>query len=166
MSYKWWALCSYEEEVNIKQDIDMLKSICLRWAHSSNKDLLLQSIPLLMVEELSLTVLIELIKTSLPQRERIATELRIPLARRHLEIILSDPGRHPLDLAVAGQEPPAQAEAPEGGVEVGEGLHWQGVHGVAVQRQQCQGADPGECVVRQHSQEVEAEIKDLEGLTV
>ena len=117
MSYKWWALCSYEEEVNIKQDIDMLKSICLRWAHSSNKDLLLQSIPLLMVEELSLTVLIELIKTSLPQRERIATELRIPLARRHLEIILSDPGRHPLDLAVAGQEPTSETEATKRGVE-------------------------------------------------
>ena len=31
MSYNWWALCSSEEEVNIKQDIDMLKSICLRW---------------------------------------------------------------------------------------------------------------------------------------
>ena len=152
--------------MNIKQDIDMLKSICLRWALSSNKDLLLQSIPLLMVEELLLTVLIELIKTSVPQRERITTELRIPLPRRYLQIILSDPGGHPLDLAVAGEEPSAQTEAPEGGVEVGEGLHWEGVHRVPVQCQQCQGVDPGECVVRQQSQEVEAEIKDLEGLTV
>ena len=74
---------------------------------SCNKDLLLQSIPFLMVEELSLTVLIELIKTSVPQRERITTELRIPLARRYLQIILSDPGCDPLDLAVAGEEPPA-----------------------------------------------------------
>ena len=119
-----------------------------------------------MVEELLLTILIELIKTPVPQRERIATELRIPLARRYLQIILSDPGCHPLDLAVAGEEPSAQTEAPEGGVEVGEGLRWEGVHGVAVQCQQCQRVDPSECVVRQQSQEVEPKIKDLEGLTV
>ena len=65
------------------------------------------------IEELSLTVLIKLIKTSVPQRERITTELRIPLARRYLQIILSDPRCDPLDLAVAGEEPPAQAEAPQ-----------------------------------------------------
>ena len=118
------------------------------------------------IEELSLTVLIKLIKTSVPQRERITTELRIPLARRYLQIILSDPCCDPLDLAVAGEEPPAQAETPQRGVEVGEGLHWEGVHGVAVQCQQCQRVDPGECVVRQQSQEVEPKIKDLQGLTV
>ena len=149
--------------MNIKQDIDMLKSICLRWAQSCNKDLLLQSIPLLMVEELLLTVLIELIKTSVPQRERITTELRIPLARRYLQIILSDPCRNPFNFAVAGEEPAAQAEPPERGVEVSEGLHRETVHGVPVQGQQRQGADPSEGVVRQKSQEVETEIKDLEG---
>ena len=119
-----------------------------------------------MVEELLLTILIELIKTPVPQRERIATELRIPLARRYLQIILSDPRCDPLDLAVAGEEPPAQAEAPQRAVEVSEGLRWEGVHRVAVQCQQCEGVDPCERVVRQESQEVEPKIKDLQGLTV
>ena len=118
------------------------------------------------VQELSLTILIQLIKTSIPQSQGIATELRISLPRCYLQIILSDPSSNPLDFAVAGEEPSAKTEAPEGGVEVGEGLHWEGVHGVAVQCQQCQGVDPGKCVVRQQSQEVEPKIKDLEGLTV
>ena len=114
-------------------------------------------------QELSLTVLIQLIKTSLPQRERIATELRISLPGCYLQIILSDPCRNPFNFAVASEEPAAQAEPPERGVEVSEGLHRQTVHGVPVQGQQSQGADPSEGVVRQESQEVETEIKDLEG---
>ena len=83
-----------------------------------------------------------------------------------MQIILSDPCRNPLYLAVAGEEPAAQAEPPEGGVEVGEGGHRETVHGVPVQRQQSQGVDASERVIRQQSQEVEPQIKDLEGLTV
>ena len=114
----------------------------------------------------SLTILIQLIKTSIPQSQGIATELRISLPRCYLQIILSDPSSNPLDFAVAGEKPPAQTEPPEGAVQVCEGLGWKALHGVPIQSQQSQGVDASEGVLWQQSQEVESEIKDLQVFTV
>ena len=78
-----------------------------------------------------------------------------------LEVELPDPGGHPAQLAVAGEEAASEAEAAQRGVEVGEGGLGQRGHGVAVQREQGEAADPGEGVLGQHTEEVKPEVQHL-----
>ena len=78
-----------------------------------------------------------------------------------LEVELPDPGGHPAQLAVAGEEPASEAEAAQRGVEVGEGGLGQRGHGVAVQREQGEAADPGEGVLGQHAEQVKPEVQHL-----
>ena len=78
-----------------------------------------------------------------------------------LEVELPDPGGHPAQLAVAGEEAASEAEAAQRGVEVGEGGLGQRGHGVAVQRQQGEAADPGEGVLGQHAEQVKPEVQHL-----
>ena len=108
-----------------------------------------------------LTVFVKLVEAPFPELGRIPTELRVSLPRRDLEIEVSDPARDPGHPAVAGEEPAAETEPLQGGVEVPEGLLRHRRHRVSVQSQQRQGADPGERVRRDGAEQVEPEIQYL-----
>ena len=79
----------------------------------------------------------------------------------YLQVIHLDPLEDPPQPAVTGQEPPAEAEAPQGLVQVREGLLGQGCHGVAVQGKEGQAWQPLERVEGQRAEKVEAEIENL-----
>ena len=45
----------------------------------------------------------------------MSAELRVPLPRGHLEVVVADPPRHPTHVAVAGQEAASEAAGRGGG---------------------------------------------------
>ena len=47
-----------------------------------------------------------------------------------------------------------------------EGLLGESVHGVTIQSQECEGADPGECVGWKRAEKIEPEIKNLQSMKV
>ncbi len=79
-----------------------------------------------------------------------------------LQPVAADPLRHPAQAAVARQEATPEAEAAQGAVEVGERLLRQGGHRIAVQGKQGQPGDPAEGGGRQHAQQVEAQVQNLD----
>ena len=78
-----------------------------------------------------------------------------------MQIILSDPCRNPFNFAVAGEEPTAEAEAAQRGVEVPEGLLREAVHGVTVKSQKGERRNTGESICRECAEQVEPKIKYL-----
>ena len=66
-----------------------------------------------------------MVEVLVPEVLRVAAELRVPLPRGHLEVVVADPPRHPADIAVAGQEAASEAEAAQGSIlqERGGGRH-------------------------------------------
>ena len=57
-----------------------------------------------------------MVEVLVPEVLRVAAELRVPLPRGHLEVVVADPPRHPADIAVAGQEAASEAEAAQGSI--------------------------------------------------
>ena len=55
----------------------------------------------------------QLVEVLVPEVLGVSAELRVPLPRGHLEVVVADPPRHPTHVAVAGQE--AASEAAGGG---------------------------------------------------
>lgn len=113
---------------------------------------------------ISLTFFAQLIEAPVPELLGVAAELWVPLSRGDLEVEAPDPGGHPADPAVAGQEPAPETQAAQAGGQVGEGGLGEAGHGVTVQGQQGQAGDTGERVLGQHAEKVEAEIENLQML--
>ena len=59
----------------------------------------------------ALTLQPQLVEVLVPEVLRVAAELRVPLPRGHLEVVVADPPRHPAHLAVARQEAATEAQA-------------------------------------------------------
>lgn len=110
---------------------------------------------------ISLTVFAQLIEASVSELLGVAAELGVPLSRGDLEVQGPDPGGHPADPAVAGQEAAPETQAAQAGVEVGEGGLGEAGHGVTVQSEQGEASDPGECVLREEAEKIEAKVENL-----
>ena len=92
----------------------------------------------------------------------MAAELRVPLPRGHLEVVVADPPRHPAHVAVARQEAASEAEAAQGAVQVGEGFFGQRGHRIAVEGEEREVRHAVEGRGGQHPEEVESQVEHLE----